>query len=685
MTLGGVRLRGDRRYGWGLAYGTAPVERLWLVTIENYNALIEMLGKPQTLVMRGPRSERIYEQVYPLQLLPGPRYELRYLRVADRRWLWQYTWVSSSYNVPATTGDKFLLNTQGLLENAVPVPEARYKWASLNSGQPWLAQDMIQHVFNQVGQELRFGGGLDLVEPQNVVLDSRGDRAIAQALAHLPGQVVLLGPNGVAEIRNPNRERETDKFVRVQEAGRATTGTVLNKAVRPSKIVVLFTREMEVRFFYREEGSYSTDSNGLRNVASIPDIRVKIGDRILGRGSYEPISSLLEAWATVDAAFNPSPLVDQAGRALTNTLIRIWYMKHGPFAIQQRWGNNPALPPNPVNTARAQSVTSNWRQTFELDEKFRGRLESISPYRVGIINQFRHIRAPAEVHSDYVRRPSMLSFAKRGDPNGNLGVLVRGYNDLLDQCKVAPARVQMVDDDAGIFRIEYQTDPFGSFDLVAPGYPKTGEVPSAFLGSANRAQLDLFSNWDMIELEAGYTMSVILTVVPGTPNNTSRFYARTVEPGEINLGFAQGGGEGPPLYIHVPASLITARFAWLDAQQNAIMDSIKSDVAVQTPVDAAALDLCLTNKAELDAYAIAEATRVMEQFLDRVAGAAAIDLDPTVEPDGSLVSAENVVQSDGRAYTEVKFALPSPPPDAFHLLPAGVRQLVLRQLNDPRP
>lgn len=654
---------------WGLRYGVAPVERQWLVDRATVDRLASFVGKDVTIRLQGPEVSRVYQRVTLLQVLPGPRPELLHLHLADARWRWANAYIASRYNILLTSGSRFVLNDQGLPENFLPTPNVRYQYHTLNNGLPWIPYEVLDDVFKQLGQEWFADGFLsDAADIQNLVVDARGDRAVEQVMERFPSRLVFIDKNGVARVRNP--VTTYDPPVERPLAHGGMVRRVGKFGVRPSKVVVLFTREIEMRFFYTEPVNFGfvlgrDDFNTLYNVAPVPDVdlRFKLGPNnvAIGRGSYEILDNLLVAWAS-------RGFVDLDGRPLTPALIRLHALKHGSVSIEQRWGNNPALPQNTVQLNRARTVVEHWRRTFQIDPDFRSRLESIGYHRVFVLNQYRYTRGKAEVHCDYIRRPSLLSFARHTDPNPDSGWFVRGYNLFLNDCEIAPATIVPLDEEAGIFHVLFQTSPLGTSDLTIPGYPTKGTGPSKLLGQANRFNLDAYAQWGALELESGFRLSVLLTVVPGIPNTKDRFYAVEVPP-------LDGPGDGPPLYVRVFPNRLTARYGWLDRLEFPYIDAIKG--VQEPPVDA------LINKDDLQEVALGVARRIYDTYKDRQLGESIVDFANAPDaPSGSLMGIEDVVSGDGQAVTHLNYAQIPPANDFTHLLPTDVRQLILRIFND---
>jgi len=353
---------------------------------------------------------------------------------------------------------------------------------------------------------------------------------------------------------------------------------------------------------------------------------------------------------------------------MSNEILRKTMFRHGWAGFEQEFGNDPNAPPDPVAVARARTAAQHFRGTFRIDSKFMGRLEAILPFRAALLNTETGARGPAEAYCDYVRRPSIRGIAVGNESNQNQGWAVRGYNAKLADATVAPATVVIVDPQAGIVRVVPQLDPFGAYQQIALGYP-TGELPgSKGLGIANQTASEAACRWDLVELEPAFNLALVLTVVPGSPNNTRRFFVVS------NTEVGVPGGSGPTFKSRIFPGVMTARFAWQDARAEEILATIRGSGTWLTLSD------LLVNRD--DVYGVAEANckRIMEGFRDRPIGGADVDLWPDLRITGSLGRILHVM-AGGATVTQARFVGAQQAVDLWRFINDSTRRVILKTLN----
>lgn len=672
-TLGGITLRGANSYDWELRAGVAPVERHWTIPARNYYDFYSLLGTAQTLEINGPRKTLTVKGVYPLEILPGPNPNLKVLRVADARWAWSRRWVASSFNVRRVTGNTFLLNDAGQLENAVVQPEIRYaEWSLYPVGSPtspWEPNQVLEYVLEQVGAKLSYANSGAIlsggIEVQDLELDDPGDAAVDRVMGYFPGLDLYIDHDGSVVVYDTladgGGKGVLDRLNRKQVTG-PDIGLTDRYSLRPSKFIVLVTPEVECRFDYTEDGSRRKDTPVLKNVAPSPDATISIasstgGERSCGRGSLIQLTTLFEEWG----------VFGQFGAALSNDILR----RHGFAAglLESAYGNNPQAPFDSVAAARIRATLEHWRRTYQIDETFMQRLAAVRPYRATMLNTETGARAPAAVYCDWVRRPSVKGFAKAADQNVTLGWAVRGHNDLLENAKVAPARLSVVDPQSGALRVDPLLDPFGLYDAIILGYPDNGYLPMQNGGAeANRTGLESYAQWSAGRLASDFELSTVLTVVPGSPNNLSRFVKFEFD--SVQFGLI---GNGPPMYVRVFPGVMTARYAWSDGAGTQIVDAIQG--RGEYPAGQ------LANKDEVEAVARAAAQRACEAFADRPVGGADVDLAPDLKPTGAVGSVRHVL-AGGATVTQARVTGVRAPADILRYLPASYRKAINRILHE---
>ena len=677
VKFGGEILGGDFLYGWIFSSGVSPVDRIYNVTKDRAEKIKAFLGSPQLLDTTSPgRPDSAWDFIYALEIKAGSDPFMRRVRLSDRRWLWPKRWVSITMNKRRATGDTFLVGG-GRSENQILLERLRYAEYSLfppsNPSEVWTAKSAITHVLvNELGTPVIFKDEPPTqVEIQDLIIDDQGADAVARIMAYLPGMNLYIDRAGQAVIYDTQSGDELSILEAAPPAqtGGGTVEVVDKRALRPSKVVVLFSAEVEQRFDYAEPASGVTqtrtdDTPVLEAVLFSPDLLTTLADGTLAtRGSVIKQQDAFTAWGAF-GAFN---------KAVSFDVLRKHATGYGFGTFMQAWGNDYKKPSNPINTARATAAMGSWRSDFQIERIYIGRLESVRAYRASILSAERGIYAPSEVFTDWTRRPGFYGLAKGLDGNTGHGWAVRGYpeDDLLDSARAAPAKVEVKDDGSGLVRIEPRLDAFGFNQSQWFGFPDDGFLPDQDAGRGKLSGLALYRHWPAIVFEAGWKMAVVLTVVPGSPNTLDRFYQVEVSPDQIKPDVGQS--DGPVVYVRVFPGVMTARFGHLDENADEITAVVKGEAPYDTISD------LLLNEDFVNNVALAAATRVYEPLRDRPIGSMSVDWRPEIEPGGSLGVVEHRM-SGGALITRATFSAVQQPLDIWRYMNSSTRRAVLMVL-----
>lgn len=675
VTLGGIVLAGASAYDWSVTSGVTANQVFWTVNLETAKLFEGKLGQPQELVINGPRKTLTFQKLYPLEILPGSKPYLRRLRVADLRWRWPYEWLSARFNVRRLTGEKFLVNDQGTPENAITEPVLLYEATTLSpfgsapGSNAWKATEILHHLLaspppdglGETVSMLLTGSG---VEVQDLLIDDPAPAAIERVFTYLSGVDLYPDAAGVVVVYD-TRSDQGERIAKRTRKGRLATGPesieVGRAAVRPSKIISLFTPDAECRFDFEEAASSGStgeslrvDNNVLFNVCPVTDQKLTVAGATLARGSYAELQALFVAWG----AFGLPPA------QITLEILRKRFLEHGHARFETYFSFLAGGTPDPVGAQRARAVVQSWRRLYRIAPTFFGRLESMAPVRAAILNPETGTRAPSAVYSDYIRRPSLGGLIRNGTRVA-LGTAVQGHagGTITSSTHVAPADVILADSGVGVIAIVPQLDPVGDYDEIILGYAENGLIPMRDgLGEANRTLESGYVNWGNVKLRAQYFLSVILSVTPATPQNRTRFYAISVDVPD---------GKGPPLYSRIFPGIVTARFAWDDNRKDEILNAIKG----AAPWDG--LSDLLVNKDQLDAVAEANKQRILDTFRDRTFGGHDVDLDPAIVPQGTLGSVRHIM-ARGVTATQLRWEGDVRQVDIWRYLRADVRRALLR-------
>lgn len=675
-TLGGVPLGGSDFYEWEIRPGAIQVERLFPVT-KSRAAQIPLL-QPLELVLEGPRGALRCAEVYVLEVLPGSlpageREQQVNLRLADRRWKWGREWISTTLNLRRATGETRLVNA-GQEENARLVPEIEYARFSLyppeSPAEPWTATTALRWlVETKLGTPLELADQLPEIEIESLQLEDDGQAALERLMAYLPGAALFIAPSGRAVVYDVASGKERELLARFQARPQSGSVQVVDRTpLAPSEYVIHFTPEAELRLGYREvsgAGSIAPraeDTPTLYPVLQVPDFELELEDRTVARGTWAEQGAVFDAWGSFGIHNQP----------VSFDALRRHMFKYGFAQFETAWGNDPRQAFDPVRALRARVAAESFRTFFRLDRFFWQRIESIRAVRIAIIDPQTGTYAPAEAFSDWTRRPQFKGLAYANDPNVNHGWAVRGYADLLVDADAAPVEVRIADPQSGVIQLVPKLDPWGMASAMALGYPVDGILPKQGgigMAEAIRTGNELYARWDMVELEGGWQLAIVLTVVPASPNDLGRLWTETVSGDDVGVP-----GRGPPLHLRVLPGVCTARFAWTDSQGQPLVDAILG----RAPLPEAAL----FNGVIVRDVARATARRAAEVYLSRPIGEGAIDMTPDAVPTGTLSSVRHQL-AGGHMRTVGTFRAATQPADIWRYLDSSTRRAILNVLNRP--
>lgn len=685
VTLNGIPLGGAQSYGWPLVAGTAPHREFWTITERQVVDIEPLLGKPQTFVIDGPRDRYEVKQLYPLRLLPNANPNLRTVEVADRRWLLSREHIVRHFNIRRINGRKRFVDNNGAIEeeNAVydPVLEfARYSlWLQ---ERPWTPRAALGQILLDLfeGQfEIRDLPVVGNPEIRDLRVDDTGDAALAILLSQFPGAGLFIDREGKAIVYDQLSGKERTVLASLERPHDAGTvaGMVDNRAVRPRSVRVLFTPEIECRVDANNvSGTRTAGRLQLDPIAQSVDGKLTVTDpvsgdeRIVGYGSWENADALYAAWGGMGIF----------GQTLTNDLLAV-HAASGFKMIEGQIAVNANGAPSDQNARRIGSAVASWRRDFALDEEAFGKLESLKPNRVAILNRLFGTRAPSPVYTDWIRIPTLMGINEadtRGwDIAGGVGV-----DEPLSEGSVAPATVSEIA--PGMFNVEPRQQDWGGLAQATYfGRPDVAQLPSNDSGSdANRTGSDFYGVSEFLQLDPNFRMALVMTATPGLPNNNRRMHVVDVLPQDVRNKLGNvGEGLGPPITVRVPAALLTAKFGFSDNLRSAIESVVLGDTAVaelapdETPEIDSLRDL-LVNEDFVQEFAEASAATVYARFKDRPAGTHVVDMDAALEPTGALSRVRHEMVG-GVTRSVLDFSDPSQLANVFRFLDQGVRATVL--------
>ena len=613
-----IPLLADKPLHWEQTKGITPYQLVLNTSPDFKDDVVEMSKGVCNLVIETDDASLEVKKLYVLDfpVPPNPRYFS--FVVSDFRWMWPYFHVMARYNVPRHIGYKRVPAPN--LELAEVVEEIFYKKYSLkdpkkefpeNKLKPTEAlmyvMDILQkHETDYSGAVRGYSGLDDNVESKlndiplvNIEIDDSGDMAVARLIANLPMVNIFIGLNGNINFYNPldvNDEFMAEKLgPGVFGAGHIRFNK--NQNLRPSKVHVLFTKEIECRFDAQDEPENSVDAywselgehefppearasvHFLENVLPVPDFKLicdinpdqAFGGKEVGvelsQGSWITFHQALKAWDD-PANGAPWPFMPAATPNLDWGFIRkamipfndIW---SGIVAVGERY-------PDALYAARLASLESNWGRTYRIPNDWIDGSLSIKAYRVSTVDQETGTRAPSMVYADYTMMNTMRNFFKghqlgqedsifwlvdgypgRADPQGPIVNKFLVHPDFTTEMGIidadtmaSPATFALIDEDQGICNVEWRSDPLRLFDIVIPGHidEREDRVSTEGQDVVKWARNGSSRGWSWSDAETlmkvprftkANKMATILTLIPGGPNSIYQLHDVEVKPDDV--------------------------------------------------------------------------------------------------------------------------------------------------------
>lgn len=700
-TLDGFSLTTDV-VGWSLTHGTSPHVRTIDLPADVADAIaVQATPHGSTLVLHPDGFDPIeVKKLTVLGVGPSDRPDMRVLKLADRRWVWNRQHVYRHLNVRTKTGDrKRVDDPAGPLAVAQYVDVEDYRRWSLDGDRTWSVQNAILSVLKElVGGDWRDEGSskVPAVTIENMLVDDSGDAALGRLLSHLggaldlwvdyDGTVVLAGRYddgeralvGAPTLLDPRVSRTRGGAG--EGIGPAIAGPPLwivqdRRLERPAYYEILYDRHVELRFDAIEDedaGSQTRDDPPLRSrcVAFVPEPTLTVAGRVVLAGTAVPIEDYLVAkrgrWGVPGL-----PDLDLA-------TVRALWLSSGCHEYAP-----PLLDEGGTNARAIHAVQHAYRQVYQIEREWRERLAWWRPVLTSVVDPTRGAMAASPVYADHAlwlswrateqekpgSKPDAYAIV-RNVPARTDKTLGGIASQALTAMRRAPAVVAPVDVELGIYRLAFLMDATGQQVHVIPSALDANHLPTT-----DPSKRNLWLQWG--KLTEAHEVSVVLTCGLTSPNDVRVLHKVKVEPRDVAaryLGRADPGPcLGPPVQLRVHETVTPARFAWLDAHAAAIRRAFSATGSEAETL----LAPCLVNGDELKAIAEATAARHLGALLDRVEGSHTAPLTPA-KPAGTA-QIDHLLTA-GHAQTTVGLPVDPPPLDMTALLPDAVRKRVLRQL-----
>ena len=707
---------------WQLTAGVKPYEGEFDLRPSDAEALLKGQITPIDLrISNGEKKTILIEGIYALTRGVGENENIAPVLVVDRRWFWSHKHVRRTINIRRTVGSKRQKTPDTPPELEPLLPEISYAPFSLKDGRPWTARELLESVMDEIllpEQDMNkackgytidpaLGNQLDNLPIEDLEIDDPGDVALRRVLSYLPEGTVTVLANGTISVRS--RADGLEEVV-VGEAGPEIVGGghvqfVSNHRIRPRKIHVLFTREIEVRFDFAESDSptRTKDERFMDNVLPLPDYTLN-----LKSASGEPLKgnpvAVQGTWLSFVTALNSWGAPPYQSR-LKNAAAWFPFIRKSMCPHNDGWTStqqNGVYDPNADWMGRLGAIQSHYRRTFRINPRWMARIYQLKASRVATIDPTTGTRAPAVAWADYSRLASMRSI-RLGWNTGQSPIYAMNVDSSPASATTtptkppAPADVSIADHDQGIIHIDLKPDIYRVHEMLLPSKieidGKAGG-PVADINDRNTAIAfnALGEGHGYPELSATHRAAIVLTAIPAGDNNAKaqQLHRVTVKPGEAaailppalarNLDQAQG----PELEIRINATIETARIAWVLDRREDIERAFgltSGDLKIDDLV--VNLEGDYSGGASLKAIAHAVAARTWAELTDRFHGSKTADLTPGAEVAGNIESVQHELTTGGATQTSIHLPDRLQSIDLFSLLPESTRRIVLRLAPSP--
>lgn len=722
VTLGNVPLAATQGVAWRLVTGVQPFMAVYSVHKGLWSRLKEQKGQPLQLKITDSRGvTQTVNQVYILHEAPSDSPHRVSFVVADKRWKWGCKLVARDYNVPRKTGDRRFDQRTVPVETQVPVDTYDYLAYSLKPPQNtvWRARDVVEDVLKIVEGDDSGGfqidsfpiadtsGGNNTGEfsIQNVMLRDQGDAALARVLSYVPGAEVYIRPDGRTVIFDGTDLDAAEQYfaaLPVSTYAGEAAAWIDRSAIRPSSVIVHYQREVEMRISYSDDYG-GTSANPVHYAPYCENVLPTV-DATTTIYEFDPVTRTTVGkqvppgtWVRVDKwldAMNQTRPPESL--PWTFRTISIHWLKGDLEAVLGASGLD--FDPNANIAARVQALRQHFRQTFRINRKYMERIRSLRAVRVALLDPVTGARAPAAVWGQACHVPSAKwRMTKRGTTDLSKLKVYRNVDYLnpsrsgganLLTTPVSPAAIDIVDEECGVFRIDWRTSMAGLDDAILPcllvGENNQPTTPTRDLSQQDTqpmgAGILAESGTNGIFLSDTMDFEAVLTVVPCAPNGRNQFHQIEVEADDVASIFRSEyritKGKGPKMEVFVPPGEITARLMLVDPDEayNSIGRLLGitpgSEEGIGQDEDIPGYELVNERRADgspsgLAPHAQALAAEVWSPFADSIQGAVA-----TRVPDEGLKLAGNM----GSATIRVGTA-PSAKVDAIHEFPGQQRQI----------
>jgi len=731
IKLGGVELAATAGIAWRFISGVAPYTTVMSVHKSRWDRLKGKLGEPLALEITDSRAVKTtIQQVYILHLAPSDSPHRVSFVVADKRWLWPYKLVVRDFNMPRKTGDRTALGEAVPVETQQFVDQYDYLPYSLQPGEQqsrkWTAQTALEAVLQLIDEDnwkveswpikdTTGQGDSGQFSLQGVTLRDSGEVALQRLLSYIPGAAIYINEQGKTVVFDASDLDATENHFRslpLSTYAGERGAWIDRKAIRPSKVIVHYQKEVEILLEFEDDYSGQTSAQPIANDLYLDNV-IPTTDPETEITEPDPAQGAQGKTVTKKVPMGTYVRVDKWLEAMdkdrpTDSLpwtwdsVKVHWFKGDLDAI---WIRGKDLDPTGNAAMRLQAFRQHFRQTFRLNRKFMERIRNLRPVRVALLDPVTGARAPAAVWGQGTMVPSRKGqlMAKRGSDSKEDSKYLRIIDALKDypqksllELHPSPQRVSILDEDLGIFRLDFIISPYGLSDSFLPCKLVNDEYTEGVSLSRDLqyqedepmgAGMVVEGGTNGLFLDDQLEVKVMMTAVPASPNSRQQFHQIEVEAEDIQSLFQREfriqDGDGPPLEVFVSPGEVTARFGITDAakafSEQKVLFGLETPDPDEEPQELEGYTL-VNEERELLPHARSLAAEVIAPFADNVQG-----IINTSMPRDGLKLVGNMASATLRIA-----AAPSARVDAVHefpgqqrsiprhaLMPESARQLIL--------
>lgn len=735
VTLDGVALAANAGIQWKLTTGTIPYSTVLTVHTNVWEGkLKQKMGKPVELKIKDARGvEIVVKDVYILHEVPSDGPRRTSFVVADKRWKWAYRLIARDYNVTKKTGTRFVPGEQGGLpvEVQVTVDEYQYRGYSMDGLKRWTAKRAVEDCLkaltiedpdasggNGAGTETFKIDSFPIEQDdeagsftlQNVSLRDQGDIALSRLLSYIPGAEVTVALDGTIVVFDAADLRAAEEAFKdlppaTWDGDKAVM--IKRKAIRPREVFVYYQREVELLLEYSDDYGGTAAQPG-RNYPFVENVLPTVDPETTLLDGYDPETNQSRTtkvrqgtWVPVQQWLEAMDIQrpDASAPWTFETLRCHWHIGSLDGAL----GGNGRFDIDADGNVqmRIQAIKQHFRQTFRISRRYMERIRDLRAIRVGVLDPVTGARAPAAVWGQ-----ACLIKSTKGnrvlDPelaamNTNVDYRPQPGNSVKDT-PPGPADVNILDEELGIFRLEWLSSPYGTVsEYVMCHLVNEGDQPTVVSRNLDEQETRSMGHGMKIENgQNGLTLrktldyQIMVTMVPSAPNTNLQFHRVKVRSEDIadiyRNEYGIQGGDGPPLHIFVSPGEATARFKLDDEQvQQATLEKLLGlDDGPGLPHDEPMNGYVLINEdVELKAHAKAVAAEFIIGFADNMQGRVTSRVpDAGLKLEGNMASASIAVAAAPSAKVIAIHEFPGQqkPISRMALLSDAARQIILGTL-----